>query len=639
MRNKSALIIASLLASAAVVTALPVLGQDRPESILPPGFGEPDPPKPPRPTPQPPAREPGGTDAPSQPSSAAPARPKVSRPKVTGGAAAKAVGTTKPVAGEETEFDPDAPMPIIVDIPEQSRRSTAIVGTIGAGEGEMGIGTFQNVMGGYFIPAMRSIKAPLVSRWASIFLRRALLSHGLTPTDVNGSDWAAERASLLMRMGEAHGARSIVQAVDVDQYTPRMFDVAIETAMAAADPAMLCGMTDYVKAPEKNKDAKSKNAKAAPPVDDKMVLRWQLAKAMCSGLSGETSVANANLDRVRDKVGENSVDALLAEKVIGAGANTRRAVGIEWDEVKELTDWRFGLATATGLAIPDPLYVTMNKSVRGWQALAPLLPGAQRLGAADAASELGVLSSAALVDIYSARFEATDPSERAGKPFEYLRLAYAADRVPDRLSAMRQLWTNANNDGLAKFSGLIVTARAAARLPVSGDYAEDAPNLIASMLTVGLDPIAARWASVIGDDPSNGGWGLLAVGSQRPLGKISGGMIADFGGTSASNSEKKAQFLFAGLAALGRIEASELESLAERFNVPIGRKTKWTQALSSAVSLRAPGAVAVLAAAGLQGNSWKDIPAYHLYHIVRALNGAGYAAEARMIAAEALMRV
>ncbi len=639
MRNKSVILVASLLASVAIVTALPVLGQDRPESILPPGFGEPDPPKPPRPTPPPSSAEEPRSGASGDTSTPRPSRPKAARPKVTTTAPSAVGAAAKPKPGEEEELDPDAPMPIIVDIPEQSRRSTAIVGTIGAGEGEMGLAAFQNTNGSYFIPVMRNIKAPIVSRWASIFLRRALLSHSMTPADVNGSDWVAERAALLTRMGEAHGARSLIQAVDVDQYTPRMFEVAIETAMAAADPAMLCGMTEYVKAPGKAKDGKPKGGQPAPPMSDKIQLRWQLAKAMCSGLSGETAVANANLDRVRDKVGENSVDALLAEKVVGAGANTRRSVGIEWDEVKELTDWRFGLATATGLAIPDTLYGTMGKSVRGWQALAPLLPPAQRIGAADAASELGVLSSAALVDIYSARYQAADPAERAGKPFEYLRLSYAAPNVPDRLAAMRQLWTAANGNGLSKFSGLIATARAAARLPVSADLSDDAPNIIASILTAGLDPIAARWASVIGDEPSNGGWGLLAVASQKPLGVISGGMISDFGATSANNAEKKAQLLFAGLAGLGRIETSELESLAEKFDVPIGRKTDWTQALQRAVELRSPAAVAVLASAGLQGNDWRDIPAYHLFHIVRAVRNAGYEAEARMIAAEALMRI
>ena len=38
-------------------------------------------------------------------------------------------------------------------------------------------------------------------------------------------------------------------------------------------------------------------------------------------------------------------------------------------------------------------------------------------------------------------------------------------------------------------------------------------------------------------------------------------------------------------------------------------------------------------------NDWSKIPPYHLYYIVRALRDVGLEGEARMIAAEALVRV
>src|SRR3546814_5878236 len=50
---------------------------------------------------------------------------------------------------------------------------------------------------------MKATRAPVISRWASILLRRTLLSEVNTPANVNGADWAAERAWLLLRMGEA----------------------------------------------------------------------------------------------------------------------------------------------------------------------------------------------------------------------------------------------------------------------------------------------------------------------------------------------------------------------------------------------------------------------------------------------------
>jgi hypothetical protein len=629
MRNRKSIALAVLLGSAAILAAIPVLGQERPESILPPGFGESDPapkPAPPRQTPADDLTPNVSLNVPKNGNSAPKRKPHHS---VSGQSAGTTISPSaaKPGSPEE-EFDPDAPMPIIVDIPAQLKRSTIVVGALANGSGNMGTGAFQNVNGAYLTPIMNGVKLPLVSRWASVFLRRALLSHSLTPNDVVGADWVATRASMLVRMGEAQNARLLVQAVDVDQFTPRLFDVAMDVAMASADPAMLCGMTEYVKTTAE--EAKKDQAK---------VTRWNLAKAMCSGLSGESAVANANLERARDKLGEDNIDALLPEKVVGSGLNTKRSVVIEWDQVKELTAWRFGLATATALPIPEKLYATMGPEVRGWEALAPLLPPARRIIAADGAAELGVLSSAALVDIYSVRYDQTEAAERAGKPFANLRLAYAAATIPDRLVAMKALWTRPDANGQARFAGLIATARAAARIVPASDYESDAPNIVASILTAGLEPFASRWRAVIGDAPSNGAWGMLAVASQQSITGVTAGMIDDYGGSSTANPGLRARFLFAGLAALDRLPKDQIESMAERFDVPIGRKNKWTEALRLAAASNSPGSVAVLVAVGLQAKDWKDIPPMHLFHIVRALRAVGYDAEARMIAAEALMRV
>ncbi len=631
MRSNKLTFVAALLGTVTIVAAIPVFGQDRPESILPPGFGEPDTaPKPARPA-APRATEPGDLTPnvslylPKKKASKSHQKQSVTTQVVGSSGAVKTVPGA-PKDGEE--IDPDAPVPIIVDIPAQSRRSTDVVGALEYGSGDMGLNAFQNVNGAYLTPIMNGTKLPLASRWASIFLRRALLSHAATPSDVNGADWAANRASMLVRMGESHAARLLVQAVDVDQYTPRMFDVGMDAAMASADPAMLCGMTEYVK-------TTAEEAKK----DETRAMRWNLAKAMCSGLSGESAVANANLERARNKLGEDNIDALLPEKVVGSGLNTKRSVVIEWDNVKELTPWRFGLATATALPIPEKLFGTIGSEVRGWEALAPLLPPERRIIAADGAAELGVLSSAALVDVYSAKYDQVDAGQRAGKPFTNMRVAYAAPTNAERLTAMKALWLRSDNSSLARFSGLIATARAAARIQPSSEFEGDAPNLVASMLTAGLEPLAMRWLGVVKDSPSNGAWGLLAVAGQKPMSGITAGMIDDYGSSSAENASLKSRFLFAGLAALDRLPRDQIETMAERFEVPVGRKNKWTEALRMAAAARSPGSVAVLIAAGLQAKDWKDVPPMHLYHIVRALKMVGYDAEARMIAAEALMRV
>ena len=79
---------------------------------------------------------------------------------------------------------------------------------------------FGGAGGQYLTILMKNTHAPIISRWASILLRRALLSEVDTPANVNGADWAAERAGLLLRMGEADSARLIVQSVDTADFTP-----------------------------------------------------------------------------------------------------------------------------------------------------------------------------------------------------------------------------------------------------------------------------------------------------------------------------------------------------------------------------------------------------------------------------------
>jgi hypothetical protein len=623
MRLRSNVSILALLGFVGLATAIPVLGQDKPESILPPGFGEPD-------TDTPPRKPDKDSDTPKRPPTDLVPDVALTPPPSSGGSSPRPKSGSSGNGGDVLSLPSDADSadkesdqlvaaPVLMDIPPQARRSTAMIGILGAGDGDMGADAFNGSGGPYLSKLMRHTEAPLVSRWGSILLRRALLSDVRTPVGVNGADWAAERAWLLLRMGEADSARMMVQAVDVDQYTPKMYQVAMQAALANADPAALCAMSD------------SAEAKSKEPA-------WLLSRAMCSGLEGESAQASALIDRARDSKRASGIDVLLAEKVVGAGSNTRRAVTIQWDGVKNLTAWRYGLASATGLAVPERLMKTAGSQVRIWQARSPLLLFGQRLPNAEIATAHGVFSSAALVDFYGALMDETDPTEHANTIFSVLRSAYVANTAANRVAAMKILWSSPKIEEERRYARIVLTARAAAQLAPSDDLAADSSALVASMLAAGLDTQAMRWADVVDNSGDAAGWGLLAVGSTRTLPDITAGKIKDAGNTSKDNAAMKSQFLFAGLAGLGRIPAADVESMAEKFEVPIGRNTAWTAALKRAVALRAPATVALLCGVGLQGKNWKDLPPAHLFHIVSALRQVGYEGEARMIAAEAVMR-
>ena len=171
------------------------------------------------------------------------------------------------------------------------------------------------------------------------------------------------------------------------------------------------------------------------------------------------------------------------------GRRGNRAVNIEWDEVDELTPWRYSLARAVGEDIPDQLATDHSGSdYEISDVLIPATPLLRRVEVSDTAAARGVLSSAAMVDLYS-QLWASDRYDAADKGMaKQLREAYVANSAAQRLAAMRSLWGEQ-----PAYGRLVLTAYAAARLPVTEEMAGDAGPLIASMLTAGLDRNALRW--------------------------------------------------------------------------------------------------------------------------------------------------
>jgi hypothetical protein len=362
--------------AAALGLAIPAFSQEAPESLLPPGFGDPAAPPPPSDPPAT-ARPDGARTAPTPAPAPGSGLPGL-RTNVQNSAAADLE------ALEKLEVPPP------IEIPDASRRPVDVAGTLGPGSWGLATDAYGSANGRFLSSLMRRLDAPIASRWMSIVLRRSLLSRVPAPSYVHPVDWIAERAWLLLRMGEADGARLLVQGVDVDRFTPKMFAVAVQTALATSDPAALCPLVE-----------------PGRKISDEPV--WPLAEAMCASLEGESSRASALIDQARRRSRVQPIDVSLAEKIVGAGANTRRAVTIRWDGVDAVNSWRFGLASATGLEIPDALMNRAGPHVRAWEARAPMIPLEQRVNAARTAASLGVFSSASLVDMYSLVADATDP--------------------------------------------------------------------------------------------------------------------------------------------------------------------------------------------------------------------------------------
>jgi hypothetical protein len=597
-RNKLVL----LGGAAALAAALPALSQETetPESLLPPGFEDPATVPPPETN----TAAPPATPTPTSPD--APASPEIQT-------------VIEDAAAEDLEalaaLEPEPP----IEIPDFARRPTDVVGVIGPADWGVPTDGFGSADGRFLSTLMRRIDAPLPSRWMSILLRRALISRVNAPAYVHPVDFVAERAWLLLRMGEADAARMLVQLVDVDQFTPKMFAIAVQTALATADPAALCPLVG-----------------PGREVSDEPV--WPLADAMCASLAGDAGRASSLIEQARRRSGLSSIDVTLAEKVVGAGANTRRAVSVQWDDVDELNSWRFGIASSTGLEIPEQLMRGAGAHVHAWQARAPMLPLEQRVNAAQTAASLGVFSNTSLVEMYSLIADSTDPSEMRDSVGGRLRAAYVSRDLRARMNALRDLWDDGGNDPLLRHARLILTATAASRLPPRQDLAEDAPELIASMLTAGFDSHAARWSAVAeatdGEDGDTA-WALLALASPRPRVDISAGRISTFQDNDKSADDVRTRLLVAGLTGLGRIGGD----VAEDLGIALSAQNRWTRLLERAAERRQQGTVVLLAAAGMQTGGWAGVPPANLYRIVNALRRVGLEYEARMIAAEAVARL
>jgi hypothetical protein len=608
------LLIAGVLAAA---TSAVVVAQDAPESLLPPGF----------------------ENAPAQPSTGQ--RPGAPGPQTT------SVPVVQPLPGErgggsrrersssgsaEQQAPRAAPLERIdpalldqlielqkpkYDIPPGLSRSLEVVGVLDPSEGGL-VQVDSGALNGEYVRAvLAGNSGTLVSRWGSILLRRALASRLATPAGMNGADWAAVRAQLLLRMGEAWPARSLVQEVDSGFYTPALEDAALASYIATADVLGICPIAEIT-------------------ADKRDEAEWQMVRAICDSFEGEGRRALANLERYRRRGLAKNIDVLLAQKLAGSASEGRKAVRIEWNEVEALTPWRYGLALATGMEPPAELTAKSGPGYPPITARAPMLPLTSRAAAADAAAARGILSSAAMVDLYSQIYALGENENEWHGRATRLRNAYVAADPAQRLAAMRELWDEGNAPAASAYGRRVLTAYAAARMPPADGFAESADDLLASMLTAGLDRNAARWAGVV---PAGSlGWAMLAVAAPGRGNAVSAGAVEAFHDDDPSADTRRSRFLVAGLAGLRRLDPAAAGALSETVGINLNRQTRWTRAIEAAAARGNQSLVVFLAAAGMQGTSWEQMTALHLFHIVSALRRVGLEAEARMIAAESLAR-
>ncbi|MFB0611632.1 hypothetical protein [Aurantiacibacter poecillastricola] len=612
---------AVLLAGAALAVTSSLALAGGPEDLLPPIFRDP-PPQQSAPTPSPtPSPRPTRTESPTP--SQSPAAPSSGSGEVvqpipdtrsSGSGSSFTLPADFPSLAELERMEDDEINEILglrpqFDIPAAARREVERVGIIARAEGGFPVGSLRNQPAALVGAALQASDGPLVSRWGHILLRRALASRLDAPQGMDPVTFAALRARALVNMGEGAVARALVQDIDGSEYDPALASAAFDAYLATGDILGMCPV-----------------ARLQSDLSD--TGEWELLQAICAAYLGETRSAERRLQRAFGTGVAEEIDVRLAQRYAGAAAESARAVNVEWDGVESLSPWRYALARAVGEDLPENLRAESGPSYDISDVLIPATPLLQRVEIADTAASRGVLSSSAMVDLYSQlwaseRYDAADKTLAAG-----LREAYVANGPAQRLAALQSLW----GDEMA-YGRLVLTAYAAARFPVGEDYAANAAPLIASMLTAGLDRNALRWSEVVSEGSE--AWALLALAEPQG-GMVDSGDVDNF--VDSSNGGRKAAFLVAGLAGLGRLDQDDFADFAERVNVNYERRSAWSDKIDRAGQVGNATLVALLAGLGMQGSDWSMMTPRHLYHIVRALDAAGLSAEARMIAAEAVAR-
>lgn len=588
-----------VLASAAAMIAAGAFAQD---SLLPPGFDQPPPA--PAPAPQP-------TPAPR------PAPPPVATPTTPGEAVGDRLGE---VSDDEELEDPLSPLDETEDDGAEddgAELRPVRMTTTAASFGDSPWGASRQQ---FLVTLMRRLDTPLALRWGHIGLRNALMASGEGPEGLSSSDWVAERAWLLLRMGEADAARLLVASVPKSRWSERLTQVALQSALASSDLAAMCPLPSAL--------------------DDVEASAEPLVAAICAALSGQPEIASDAINRERRRGRVGGIDLALAEKLVGAGSATARAVTLEWEPVTRLNSWRYGLASATGVSLPDRLLEEASPQVVAWHARAPLLSAQQRIPSARVATGMGVFSGQAMTDLYAQFYDREDADTVSGSEALTLRRAFVAADLDDRLEAMRTILAVEPGDPVQRRASRAVIGRAAARLVPSSALDEDAPELVAAMFAVGLDESAARWVPVLADiaerdaDPA---WAQLALGIPDPSSiDVTRDRIDDFMDRDDSADKWRSKLLMAGLGGLGRMSPEVTASFDEMLDIGLTRDTRLTRELMRAARRGEAGTVMLLSSVAMQGQSARGMSPVHLYHVVRALRATGHDYLARMIAAEAL---
>lgn len=530
-------------------------------------------------------------------------------------------GVAQPETPAEEAVSDAAPLPVQAPPPKPKIRRAPSgpqlpLGWLGPAQGGLGADIWRGSGAKSVNTVLRTIRQPLASRWMNILLRRALVSMADDPKGASTGDIAATRALALLRVGEAHAAKRLMDRLGVERFTRLAYFVAPQAQLLAGDIPALCAIT--VTGPAIFTDP-----------------QWDLFGAICAALEGDAAQAALVLDDLRERAAADPIELQLADQVataVGGGGN--RGVNVDWPLGPEaqtyvLTPYRLGMALAGRSELPSTLRARLGQAGYSWVARHAETPVDLRFQAVPPALLAGVLPLDDAIGTWAQAAQANPDVLQADTYPARLRAAYVAPGARSKLAAIRRFWGDAGSPG--RIARLLLSARVVAG--VTPADSADAPDMVRALAFGGSWRQALRWGAVMGDRDTV--WPILAA--LDPRAPRTGSAFNDWADTldSARDADRAKALAAAVVAATGADPYGDAaRAMLDRGGVALA-PTPLADTLSAAIRRDRHGELIVRCARLLA------VPAVdpsHVHVALAALNRAGYRQDAALIGAELLIR-
>jgi hypothetical protein len=465
-------------------------------------------------------------------------------------------------------------------------------------------------------------------------LMRRLLLTGAAPPEgpASGSSLIVERARLLAAMGDQSGVTALLEAIPGRANDPILLRLETDVRFLGNDNARACST-------------------AASQVREGRDSYWLKAFAFCQALAGEVGKAQLASALLREMGEEDAVFTQIMDRFAGAPPSPLASL-------RNPTPLHIAMARAANVPLPKDVLGVPSPGVLRTISISPNAPIDVRLDAAERAEAAGALPTEALRQLYMGvsftEQDLANPLSRAEAESGPLSraLLYRTAMIQTVPAAQAEPVTKAL--ALARRGGRYPSAvrvfmPVLKRIPATADLLWLAPEAARASLFAGDAEAARGWFAVLRGAAHVDKDANAALAALIPLAKLAGSVegqgfqaadLAKWWETAKGrdNARILAEMFFSLYDLLVESVPPEMWDLllqtADRTPTPVASAALWAR-LESAARGRRVGETVLFALLALGEGGPAQADAVTLTRVLKALETAGFKAEARALALEA----